>query len=266
MGIRLGVGLGVFCWNDELLAELRKVLEIKFSEFSDDRTPSRIIDEAFFSNKFDDYLQAQIELNLEFICQEFGWNKNSIKLELYREHDDQHRYMFEVREFPYKEDTFEITSLINPPENFPKHVNPVLFKTEILRKDFRYGNLLDSYLIEEPKNTIKILGGGIYPDSGYFAKKTTSNYTKSKIYYWQDVCGYFDELCEQLKIEKSFKDRLTSSEVCALIGVSEQFHPNVSAAVLFCIYTMYDFCGKAAEFDLLKWQTNLWPALYTRFS
>lgn len=266
MGIRLGIGLGVFCWNEALLAELREVMVVKFSRFCDDHRPSRVIDEAFFSNEYDQYLQAQIELNIDSICAEFGWNKTSIKIELYREHNDIKKFMFEVREFPYKEDTFKIEGLLNHPETIPLTVNPVLFKTEMLRQDSRYGNLLDSYLVENPENTIKILGGGIYPDSGYRAKKTTFNYVKSSIYFWPDVFKFYDDLCIELNIDKAAKNKLSSSQVCGLIGTSEQFHPNVSNAVLFCIYTMYDFCGKAQEFDLFKWQTNLWPALYTRLS
>lgn len=265
MGVRLGLGLGVFCWDTNILSELRQVLSLKFKNLYQ-KYPSRIIDEAFFSTEFDEYLQAQIELNIDSICQKFGWSKNAIKIELYRENAESTKFMFEVREFPHEEDSFKIKPLLNPTHTFPLTVNPVMFKTEILRKDSRYGNLLDAYLIENPQNELKLLGSGIYPDSGYMAKTDTAEYVRSKIYYWTEVSSYYDYICKELNIPDNSRKLLPSTEVCNLIGISDQFHPNVSSAVLFCIYTMYDFCGQADKFDVFKWHTNLWPALYTRLS
>lgn len=140
-----------------------------------------------------------------------------------------------------------------------KSVNELmLLKDGYCSTHSRYGDLIDSYLFNNINgHTIKLLGAGIWPATGYRAKKSFDGFEKDRVYFWGDVIGFTLNKLKEAGI--SLADAEKTDTVSAVIGYSNEFHPVIPDSIFYMLFCYFQ--AQNEPFDKSYWSDKLFPCV-----
>jgi len=262
MGIRLAVRMGYSLLSLEKIT----LLEELFKQGQEQRNEKFYgLSEVEINTDFLEIVKKESFEELKAVCSCIDLDPYQVHLSLFREKEDP-SLIFEIRDFRDKSEALA-SPAVKGCEFLAKkkRINPLFFCMDP-KNNSRYGNILDTNWKGDSgsfENKIKFLGSGIWPITGYVAKKDFSNgsacFKKGKAYYWGDVAFIAKAKLAQAKI--TLRQAESKGIVPSVIGLSEEFHPAVSDDVLYLIYCLYAYANKASEFKKEDWMFELYPCV-----